>query len=220
MKHRPITQRRIDIGKPVFRSSVAPARKRGRALPTRPPADQPRREKDQRERGSEKVDRDERHRSQSARRIRSQSSPTHANDRLQNDREHRGFQAEEQRRHRPHGAEQDVNPRKRKDRERARQNEQRARDQPPAHAVEQPADVCRQLLRLGPGQQHAKVERVEKPRFADPSLLVDQDAMHQRDLPCRPAETERRDPRPDLGRLTQCNAVCHRHTPLPRKPHG
>ena len=40
--------------------------------------------------------------------------------------------------------------------------------QPAPHAVHQPADVRRQLLGFGTGQQHAVVERMQKPLLGDP----------------------------------------------------
>jgi hypothetical protein len=45
-----------------------------------------------------------------------------------------------------------------------------------------------ELLRLGARQEHAIVERVEETLFPDPLLLVDQDAMHHRNLSRRAAE--------------------------------
>ena len=62
--------------------------------------------------------------------------------------------------------------------------------------VQQPADIGGELLRLGAGQQHAVVERVQEPVLADPALLLDQDAVHDRDLPGRAAEGERGDAQP------------------------
>ena len=59
---------------------------------------------------------------------------------------------------------------------------------PPQRAVHQPADVDGELLRLGAGQQHAVVERVQEPLLADPAAPLDQLAVHDRDLACRPAE--------------------------------
>ena len=35
---------------------------------------------------------------------------------------------------------------------------------PPHVAMQQPADVDRELLRFGPGQQHAEVQRVQETR--------------------------------------------------------
>ena len=75
--------------------------------------------------------------------------------------------------------------------ERARQHEQDAGGEPAAHAVQQPADIGRELLRLRPRQQHAEIQRMQEARLVDPLLLVDQDAVHQRDLAGRPAEADR-----------------------------
>jgi hypothetical protein len=69
--------------------------------------------------------------------------------------------------------------------------------------MQQPADVDRQLRRLGARQQHAVVERVQEARVADPASLLHQLAMHQRDLPGRSAEAQQPDPRPDPGGLAQ-----------------
>ncbi len=60
--------------------------------------------------------------------------------------------------------------------------------------MQPPADPGRQLLRLGSGQQVAEVERVEIVLLADPVPLLDQLAVHQRDLPRRPAEAQQADP--------------------------
>ena len=56
-------------------------------------------------------------------------------------------------------------------------------------AVHQPADVDGELLRLGAGQQHAVVERVQEALLAEPAPALDQLAVHDRDLPGRAAET-------------------------------
>ena len=101
----------------------------------------------------------------------------------------------------------DVDDAERQDREEARQHEQHPGDHPAARAVQQPAEVDRELLRLRPRQQHAEVERVQEPRLADPALLVDEDAVHHRDLPGRAAEGQRRDPQPDPHRLGEGDAV-------------
>ena len=45
----------------------------------------------------------------------------------------------------------------------ARQDEQNAGDEPAPGPVQQPADIDRELLRLGPRQQHAVVERMQEP---------------------------------------------------------
>ena len=87
------------------------------------------------------------------------------------------------------------------------QHEQRAGDEPARGPVQQPADVDRELLRLGAGQQHAVVERVQEAALADPALLLDEDAVHHRDLAGRPAEAQRGDARPDPHRLGERDAV-------------
>ena len=71
--------------------------------------------------------------------------------------------------------------------QRAGQHEQDAGREPAAHAVQQPADIGRELLRLRPRQQHAEVERVQEPRLVDPLLLVDQrrDASSRSGRPAR-----------------------------------
>ncbi len=79
--------------------------------------------------------------------------------------------------------------------------------------VQQPADVGGELLRLGPGQQHAVVEGVQESVFADPPLLVDQDAVHDRDLAGGPAEAERRDPNPYPDRFRKRDVGCGHREP-------
>jgi hypothetical protein len=56
--------------------------------------------------------------------------------------------------------------------------------------MHQPADVGGKLLRLGAGEQHAVVERVQEPLLADPAPPVDQLAVHDGDLSGRPAKTD------------------------------
>ena len=69
--------------------------------------------------------------------------------------------------------------------------------------MHQPADIGRELLRLGAGQQHAVVQRVQEPALGDPALLVDEDAVHHRDLAGRPAEREHGDAQPHPERLAK-----------------
>ena len=73
--------------------------------------------------------------------------------------------------------------------------------------MQQPADVHRELLRFRSRQQHAVVQRMQEPALADPALLLDQNAVHHRDLPGRPAEAERGDLRPDPYGLTERDVV-------------
>ncbi len=76
--------------------------------------------------------------------------------------------------------------------------------------MHEPTDVGRQLLCLGSRQQHAVVQRVQKPRFTDPLLLVDQNAMHDRNLTRGAAEAEQRDacPNPKASFSVTGTAFC------------
>ena len=68
---------------------------------------------------------------------------------------------------------------------------------PPERAVHEPADVGGELLRLGAGQEHAVVQGMQEAVLADPALLLDDDAVHDRDLAGGAAEAEQRDAQPD-----------------------
>ena len=135
---------------------------------------------------------------------RAPADPQHG---LDHDHQHGGLQAEEQPLHDRDLAEQHVDPAQRHDGEQARQHEQRAGQQPALGLVHQPADVGRELLRLGAGQQRAVVQRLQETLLADPLLLLDDDAVHDRDLPGRAAEGQRGDPRPYLHRLAERHAM-------------
>ena len=126
---------------------------------------------------------------------------------MEHDRQHRRLEAEEHAGDEADIAVDDVDVAEREDGEKAGQDKQAAGDQAALRAVQQPAEIDRQLLRLGAGQQHAVVERIEEPVFADPALLVDDDAMHHRDLAGRTAEAQRGDAQPDPDRIGKGDAV-------------
>ena len=71
-----------------------------------------------------------------------------------------------------------------------------ASDQAAARSVEQPADVGRELLRFRTGQQHAIAQCVQETLFADPAFFIDQDAVHDGDLPGRAAKRQQADAQP------------------------
>jgi hypothetical protein len=48
--------------------------------------------------------------------------------------------------------------------------------------VKAPADVGGQLLGFRAGQHHAEIERVQEAAFINPTPLVHQQAVHQRNL--------------------------------------
>jgi hypothetical protein len=169
--------------------------------PLRPPAThreagEPGAEHDQREGDAEHVDRDEGYGRHGQQEARLQRAPADAQHRFDHHREDGRLQPEEQRGHDRHRPEAHVDPAQHAQHQRARQHEQRTRHDPAPGAMQQPADVHRQLLRLRARQQHAVVERVQEARLADPAPLLDQFAMHQRDLPRRPAEAQPADPPP------------------------
>ena len=110
--------------------------------------------------------------------------------RLEHDREHRGLEAEEQGRDDADLAEQGVDDAERHDRDDAGQDEQHAGDEAAERAVHEPADIGGELLRLGAGQEHAVVQRMQEPVLADPALLLDEDAVHDRDLAGGAAEAD------------------------------
>ena len=79
----------------------------------------------------------------------------------------------------------------------ARQNEEKAGGKPAQGAVQPPADISGELHCLGTRQQHAEIERVQVPVLGDPTPLLDEHAMHQRDLARRSAEGQQADLGPD-----------------------
>src|SRR5262249_20342780 len=93
------------------------------------------------------------------------------------------------------------------DRDDAGDDEEAAGHDSAERAMHQPADIGRKLLRLGAGQQHAIVERMQKARFGNPLFLVDDDTMHHCDLTGGPSEAEQRNAKPDMERLTERDAV-------------
>src|SRR6266478_3298722 len=73
--------------------------------------------------------------------------------------------------------------------------------------VKKPPDVDGELLRFRAGQQHAKVERVQKSRLADPSFPFDQLRLHNRDLAGRSAKADESELQPKAERSSKrwCN---------------
>ena len=126
---------------------------------------------------------------------------------LQYDREYRGLEPEKQRDDDRHIAPGRVDVAQRHDGDDAGNDKKPAGDDAAERAMHQPADIGRKLLRLGARQQHAIVERMQEPPLRHPALLLDQDAMHDRDLTGGAAEAEPRDLQPGQERLAQRDAV-------------
>ncbi len=88
--------------------------------------------------------------------------------------------------------------------QRAGQHEQQPGRETALHAVQPPADIGRELHRLGAGEKHAEIQCRQIARLVDPALLVDDDAMHERDLAGRAAKREKPDLGPHLQRFSEC----------------
>src|SRR5262245_47247029 len=106
------------------------------------------------------------------------------------DREHGRLEAEEQRDDDRDIAPAGVHVAQRHDGNDARTDEKPAGDDAAERAMHQPADIGRELLRLRARQQHAIIERMQEPLFRYPALLLDQNAMHDRDLAGGTAEAQ------------------------------
>jgi hypothetical protein len=138
-----------------------------------------------------------------------QRAASDAQQRLDDQREHGGLHAEEERGDERDAAPGRVEQRERRHHERSRQHEEEARREPAARAVQQPADVGRELLRLGARQQHAVRRRVPEALLADPTLPLDEHALHHRDLARGPAEALEPDAEPGAERLAEGDGHDH-----------
>src|SRR6266540_6758388 len=62
--------------------------------------------------------------------------------------------------------------------------------------MQEPADVDRELLRLGPGEKHAVAQSVKKAPLGDPAPPVHQVPLHDCDLADGSAEADEAEPQP------------------------
>ena len=121
---------------------------------------------------------------------RAQRLAANAVQRVQDDGRHRRLDAVEQCGHQRLRAPSHVDPAQGDQHQQRRQHKQQAGSDAAARLVHQPAQVSGQLLRLGPGQDHAEIERMQKAFFRHPAAPLDQLAVHDRNLPGRPAKTD------------------------------
>jgi hypothetical protein len=89
----------------------------------------------------------------------------------------------------------------------AGQHEERTGRDATAGLVHQPPDVDGELLRLRSREERAVAQRVQEPRLTDPPFLVDDDAVHDRDLTGRTTKRESGHPKPDPHRVAERYAV-------------
>jgi hypothetical protein len=118
----------------------------------------------------------------------------HPQQRFDHDHEHGGLDPDERRLDEGHIAIDRVDRRQGEHDGRAGQDEEKPGREASPDAMQLPARVGRKLHRLGSGQQHAEIERMQEGRLVEPFLFVDQNAVHQGDMPCRSAERQQADP--------------------------
>ena len=69
--------------------------------------------------------------------------------------------------------------------------------------MQKPADVDGELLRLRAGQQHAKIERVQKTGIVDPPFFLDQFGVHHGDLTAGSAKGNKAKLQPEPKRFAK-----------------
>ncbi len=126
-----------------------------------------------------------------------QRAPRDPQQGLDDDHEDRGLDADEGRLDDRDLAEIGVGDAQAEHDEGARQHEEKAGGKPAERAVQPPADIGGELHGLGPRQQHAEIQRMQEAVLGDPAPLLDEHAVHQRDLAGRSAEGQHADLRPD-----------------------
>src|SRR5215204_1174786 len=77
----------------------------------------------------------------------------------------------------------------------------------PQRPVQPPPDVGRDLLRLRTGQEHAEVERPQVLLLGNPPLLLDELAVHDRDLTCGTPEVDEAELYPEPESLPEAHGL-------------
>ena len=126
-----------------------------------------------------------------------QRTPGDTQQGLDDDHQDGGLDADERRLDDRDLAEIGIQDAQAEDDEGARQHEEKSGGKSAERAVQPPADIGRKLHGLWPRQQHAEVQPMQEAVLGDPPPLVDEHAVHQRDLPRRSAERQHPDLRPD-----------------------
>jgi len=109
-----------------------------------------------------------------------------------------------------HVAVRHVDPRQADQDEQRRQHEEDACDDAAPGAMHEPADVRRELLRLGSGQQHAVVQSMQEAALGDPAASLDEVLMHDGNLPGRPSEADESELEPVDEGLAKAKALRRR----------
>src|SRR4051812_4550716 len=170
---------------------------------------QRRRDDDERERDGEEEDADECGRGYAHQEARLQRALANPDERLDDDDEYRRLDSVERAFDGGDAATHGVEDAEREHHQRPRQHEQDAGGEPAARAVKQPPHIGGELLRLRAWQQDAEVERVEEALLVDPFALIDEHAMHDRDLACRSTEADEAELEPEAERLAKGDVFVH-----------
>src|SRR5215203_2288755 len=88
-----------------------------------------------------------------------------------------------------------------------RDHEEGACHDAPQRPVQPPSDVGRDLLRLRTGQEHAEVERPQVLLLRNPTLPLDQLAVHDRDLASGTAEVDEPELHPEPESLPEADRL-------------
>ena len=87
--------------------------------------------------------------------------------------------------------------------DRTGQDEEKTSSQTTFHAVETPAGIGRQLHGFRSWQQHAKAEGAEELIFRQPTALIDDYLVHERDLCGRPTKRQKPNSGKDLDHVRE-----------------
>jgi hypothetical protein len=145
-----------------------------RHLRAREPADQSRPQHDERERHPEHEQRQERRNGEGYEDRPTERSDPDPDQRCRDDADDGPRQAFERPRDPGHVPVHGVHPRQRDHQDERGEEEEHPGRQRARRPVQQPPDVDRELVRLGTGQEHREVQRVQEARLVDPSTPVDQ----------------------------------------------
>ena len=170
------------------------------------PSSQGRAQEDKNKGDVEKIDRDERQACQGPQRRTAQGFFANPQDGLGDDGDHRSGQAVKESGQPRQVSAGHEEPAQGEEDEHRWQDKQRARRHSPAPAMQPPAEVGGQLLGFRAGEQHAEIKGFEEVPVGDPPALLHQFAVHDGDLPGRPAEADATEPEPIAHAFAQGRA--------------
>ena len=167
------------------------------------PTDKRRSGDDEYKRDPEKIDRAEGRGGKAPQRSAAQGFPTDPEKRRSNDRDHRREQPMKNCHQQGQMPARHIQPAETEQDQRGGQHEQPPRHHPAAPAMQPPAEIGRELLRLRPRQQHAEIQRMEEMALRNPLPPLYQLPVHDRDLPRRTTETDQPELEPIAERCAE-----------------